>query len=134
MLRSFPSPREDMRSRLVAFAQQYPEQRVWLRLLEETLHALDEPLWAEAKPWPCRDRLAAAPLLDGITLAIDGRYAHGWMQRLVRVAVQSEGAGTASLAVTNFSREHTLLLLEAVACQDLGRVQTLAEVLGIDVQ
>src|SRR4030095_9508813 len=49
-------------------------------------------------------------------------------------AVQSEGAGTASLTVTNFSREHTLLLLEAVACQDYGRIQTLAEVLGIDVQ
>jgi FdhE protein len=134
MSRLFPSPKENIRSRLAAFAQQHPERRVWLRLLEETLHALDEPLWAEAKPWPRREQPAATPLLDGITLAIDGRHAQGWTQRLVRIAVQSEGVGATSLAMTNFSREQTLRLLEAVACYDHGRVQTLAEVLGIDAQ
>ena len=125
---------QDVHSRLQAVAQRNPEWRPWLLLLEETLRALDEPAWTKAMPQLRTDRPVATPLLDGVELAVDGRRARSWVLRLVRTAATGEGPESTALAAVDLSRLDTFTLLEAAACQDHTRLQTLADRMGADSQ
>jgi FdhE protein len=117
------------RTRLDAFARHHPEWRAWLRVLEETLSALDDPLWRAVAPQPRADRPPAAPLLDGAALTLDARRARRWVQRLLRAA-----AGEGPTAGAALDRPTALAVLEAAMCQDRLRVRQYAHRTGVDAQ
>jgi FdhE protein len=128
------NPHSATRTRLDALAHQYPEWRAWLTLLDKTLHTLDEPVWAKVEPRLRNDRPAAAPLLDGAELALDSRRAHVWVLHLFKAAAKGEGPGAASLAAGDINRLDAVALLEAAACQDHTRIQTVATTVCVEAR
>lgn len=115
------------RSTLEAVGGLNPEWRSWLELLEATLDALDEPVWAAAAPEsPVEGRPADAPLLHGTTLALDARPARRWVRRLTKAAARQADPGAASLAGLRFHRLDVHAYLEAAIAQDSVRMEALA--------
>jgi FdhE protein len=130
----FRNPQSAIRNRLDALAQQHPDWRSWLTLLEATLREMDGPIWAEIEIRLRSDRAEAAPLLDGAELAVDGRRARNWVQHLMKTAAKGEASGAASLTATDLDRLDALVLLEAAGNQDYTRLQSLADNMSADLQ
>jgi FdhE protein len=122
---------DDIRTRLEALQQQYPQWQSILTVWEESLHALDDPLWQAMVPQLCMDRPAEAPLLAGATLGVDARRVHRWVDRLVTVVGKYAASDTLAWVKGHFSQENALALLEAALCQDQTRLVSLATVLGM---
>ena len=122
---------DDVRLRLDTVAQQNPEWRAWLALLEETLRVLDEPVWTDVTLRLGNNRPATAPLLDGGRLTIDARKAHNWIRSLTQMAAKDRPKAT-SLAGVDLNRLDALGLLEAAIGQDYPRLAVLADGLGAD--
>ena len=120
----------DIRGRLDDLAHHYPEWQPSLQLWQAVLYALDDPVWEEAVPQPCRDRPAAAPLLAGMVCYVDARRVDRWVRSLAKLARQNTAPGQAALLRVNFHQEDVLALLEAALCQDQARLTALAEGLG----
>jgi FdhE protein len=97
-------------------AQQHPEWRQWLALLEVTSEEAAVPAWSDAVPAkPC----ATAPLLAGSALAIERGVAERWLRRLFAAS----GVETLREAAL---RSDALSILEATVNLDVARLTALA--------
>jgi FdhE protein len=121
----------DIRPRLDAAAQRHPDGRAWLTLLAETLRALQAPAWAAVVPQPAPERPAAAPLLAGVTLAVDPNMVRRWVRGLLQQAAKVTNPSTASLTAISTRRFDPLPLLEAAMCLDETRLADLARANGV---
>jgi FdhE protein len=121
----------DIRTRLEALQQQYPQWQSGLTVWEESLCALDDPLWQAVVPQLCTDRPAAAPLLAGATLGVDARRVHRWVGRLVTAVRKHAASPPPAWAKGHFSQENALALLEAALCQNQTHLTSLATILRI---
>jgi len=121
----------DIRPRLDAAAQRHPDGRAWLTLLAETLRALQAPAWAAVVPQPAPERPAAAPLLAGVTLAVDPNMVRRWVRGLLQQAAKVTNPSTVSLAAISTRRFDPLPLLEAAMCLDETRLADLARANGV---
>jgi FdhE protein len=121
----------DIRTRLEALHQQYPQWQAVLTVWEASLRALDDPMWQAMVLQLCTDRPAAAPLLAGATLGVDARRVHRWVDRLVAVVGKHAAADTPALTKGHLSQENALALLEAALCQNQTRLASLSTVSGI---
>jgi FdhE protein len=122
----------DIRPRLDAAAQRHPDGRAWLTLLAETLRELDAPAWVTVMPQPDPERPAAAPLLAGVTLAVDPTLVRRWVRRLLQQAAKVTTPSTAPLAAVDTRRFDPLPLHEAAVCLDEPRLADLAKANGTD--
>ena len=122
----------DIRPRLETAAQRHPDGRAWLTLLAETLHELQAPAWATTVPQPVSERPAAAPLLAGVTLAVEPSMVRRWLRRLLQQAAKDASPHTAPLAALDARRFDPLPLLEAAMCPDGTGLADLAQVNGVD--
>ena len=122
----------DIRPRLDAAAQRHPDGRAWLTLLAETLRELDAPAWVTVMPQPDPERPVAAPLLAGVTLAVDPNMLRRWVRRLRQQATKIMNPSTAPLAAVDTRRFDPLPLLEAGVCLDETRLADLAKADGTD--
>jgi FdhE protein len=97
-------------------AQQHPEWKPWLALLEVTSEEAAGPAWSDAIPAEPRE---TPPLLAGCALAIERGVAERWLRRLFAasgVEALREGA----------LRSDPLSILEAAVNLDLARLGALA--------
>jgi FdhE protein len=117
----------EIRPRLDAAAQRHPDGRAWLTLLAETLRELQAPAWAAIVPQPDPERPVAAPLLAGVTLAVDQNMVRRWVRRLLQQAAKVTNSSTAPLAAIDTRRFDPLPLLEAAMCLDEIRLADLAK-------
>jgi FdhE protein len=117
----------DIRPRLETAAQRHPDGRAWLTLLAETLRELQAPAWAAVVPQPNLERPVAAPLLAGVTLAVDPHMVRRWVRRLLRQAAKVTNSSTAPLAAIDIRHFDPLPLLEAAMCLDEMRLADLAK-------
>jgi FdhE protein len=122
----------DLRPRLDAAAMRHPDARVWLTLLTSSLHELDRPVWAAARPQPHPDRPAAAPLLAGATLALNPSTLRDWVRRLLRQAAKITDPNAAPLAAIDVRRFDPVSAFEAAICLDEDRLAHLAKTAGAD--
>jgi FdhE protein len=122
----------DIRPRLETAAQRHPDGRAWLTLLAETLRELQAPAWAAVVPQPNPERPVAAPLLAGVTLAVDPHMVRRWVRRLLRQAAKVTNPSTAPLTAINTWRFDPLPLLEAAMCLDETQLEELAKADGAD--
>jgi FdhE protein len=122
----------EIRPRLDAAAQRHPDGRAWLTLLAETLRELQAPAWAAVVPQPEHERPVAAPLLAGVTLAVDQNMVRRWVRRLLQQAAKITNSSTAPLAAIDTRRFDPLPLLEAAICLDETRLAHLAQADGTD--
>jgi FdhE protein len=97
-------------------AEQHPEWRQWLALLEVTSEEAAVPAWSDAVPSEPR---ATAPLLAGCALAIERGVAERWLRRLFAAS----GVETLREAAL---RSDALSILEAAVNLDVARLTTLA--------
>jgi FdhE protein len=123
----------DIRPRLDAAAQRHPDGRAWLTLLAETLRELQAPAWGAIVPQPDPERPVAAPLLAGVTLAVDPNMVRRWVRRLLQQAAKVTNSRTAPLAAIDTRRFDPLPLLEAAMCLDEARLADLAKADGADL-
>jgi FdhE protein len=122
----------DIRPRLDAAAQRHPDGQAWLTLLAEALRELKVPAWAAVAPQPDPERPAAAPLLAGVTLAVDPHMVRRWVRRLLQQAATVAHPSTTPLAAIATRRFDPLPLLEAAMCLDETRLADLAKADGTD--
>jgi FdhE protein len=122
----------DIRPRLDAAAQRHPDGWAWLTLLAETLRELQAPAWGAIVPQPDPERPVAAPLLAGVTLAVDPNMVRRWVRRLRQQAAKATNPSTAPLAAIDTRRLDPLPLLEAAVCLDEIRLADLAKADGSD--
>jgi FdhE protein len=122
----------EIRPRLDAAAQRHPDGRAWLTLLAETLRELDAPAWVTVMPQPDPERPVAAPLLAGVTLAVDPNMVRRWVRRLRQQAGKVMSPSSTLLATLDTRRFDPLPLLEAAMCLDETRLADLAKVDGAD--
>jgi FdhE protein len=122
----------DIRPRLDAAAQRHPDGRTWLTLLAETLRELTAPAWTGVLPQPDPERPVAAPLLAGVTLAVDPNMLRRWVRRLRQQAAKIMNPSTAPMAALDTRRFDPLPLLEAAICLDGTRLADLAKADGAD--
>jgi FdhE protein len=124
-----PGLRTDSATRLAELERQRPEWQTWLTLLGETERALRDPGWRA----PLNDRelegvLAVtsdrAPLLHGMTLAIDADRVEALVRRLASKASPGESYRPSSVDATR--------LVLAALRQDLEAIEALASGAGID--
>lgn len=129
MPRTAPGLRIDSATRLAELERQRPEWQTWLTLLGETERALRDPGWHA----PLNDRefegvLAVtsdrAPLLHGMTLAIDADRVEALVRRLASKASPGESYRPSSVDATR--------LVVAALRQDLEAIGALASAAGID--
>jgi len=120
--------RTDSTARLADLERRKPEWQAWLRLLGETLRALDDPAWsaplADAGESTGGPRAPDEPLLHGRVLVVDDRR----LARLVRDLVETQG----SLAGFRPSADAAVQLLAAVLGPDRARLGGLATSAGVD--
>src|SRR5437867_6718950 len=109
---------DHVRKRMASLALATPEWRSWLELLQETLDAVNDPVWTSVEPRLDPAREAAAPVLARAEIHLDPALARGWLRRLVGTVARSVGPGAASLGVAAY-RLGWLRFLEAAVCQDL---------------
>jgi FdhE protein len=100
-------------------------------LWEAALQALDDPVWQDTVPQPRLEPSATAPLLAGVTIAVDAPRMSRWVCHLVALAARHV---TPDLAQTHLDQDSALALLEAVLCQDQARVSILAQAAGVAPQ
>jgi FdhE protein len=132
MYRSSPDIwHSEIQPRLDAAAQRHPDGRAWLTLLAETLRELQAPAWAAVVPQPEPERPVAAPLLAGVTLAVDPNMLRRWLRRLLQQAAKIMNPSTAPLAL-DARRFDPLPLFEAAMCLDETRLADLAQADGTD--
>jgi FdhE protein len=122
----------EIRPRLDAAAQRHPDGRAWLTLLAETLRELKAPAWTAIVSQPDPERPVAAPLLAGVTLAVDPNMVRRWLRRLLQQAAKVTSPSTAPLAAIDTRRFDPLLLLEAAICLNETRLTDLATADGAD--
>ena len=122
----------EVRPRLDAAAQRHPDGQAWLTLLAETLRELQAPAWTAVVPQPDLERPMAAPLLAGVTLAVDHNMLRRWVRRLRQRAAKIRNPSTAPLAALDTRRLDPLPLLEAAMCLDEARLEELAKADGVD--
>ena len=124
-----PGLRTDSATRLAELERQRPEWQTWLTLLGEAERALRDPGWHA----PLNDRefegvLAVtsdrAPLLHGMTLAIDADRVEALVRRLASKASPGESYRPSSVDATR--------LVVAALRQDLEAIGALASAAGID--
>jgi FdhE protein len=96
-------------------AQEHPEWRQWLTLLEVTSEEAAVPAWSDAVPAEPR---ATAPLLAGWALTIDRGVAERWLRRLFAAS------GVEALRETAL-RSDALSILEAAVNLDASRLTAL---------
>ena len=121
------------RRQLEGLAQAHPEWRSWLNLYAQTLHAGEDPVWAEAVPTLAPTRSPVAPLLIGATMPLAPRQADAWVRHLLAAAGREEGPQAADLTAAAASdRLDAVALLEASINQDAPRLAALAVVVRVD--
>lgn len=122
------------RSALAEVGRLNPEWTPWLRLLERTLAAADDPAWAGLgpEPGPAGAVATGAPLLHGAILAVDPRRARRWVRELLDLAaphLSPDGVRRARSAARSLD---PLELLESAAARDHPRLETLAADARVD--
>jgi hypothetical protein len=122
----------EIQPRLETAAQRNPDGRAWLTLLTETLRELTAPAWTAVVPQPDPERPVAAPLLAGVTLAVDPNMLRRWVRRLRQQAAKVTNPSTAPLATIDTRRFDPLPFLEAATCLDEIRLADLAKADGAD--
>jgi FdhE protein len=122
----------EIQPRLETAAQRHPDGRAWLTLLTETLRELTAPAWTAVVPQPDPERPVAAPLLAGVTLAVDPNMLRRWVRRLRQQAAKIMNPSTAPLAALDTRRFDPLPFLEAATCLDEARLADLAKANGAD--
>jgi FdhE protein len=122
----------EIRPRLDAAAQRHPDGRAWLTLLAETLRELQAPAWAAVVPQPEPERPVSAPLLAGVTVAVDTHMVRRWVRRLLQQAGKVVSPNTAPLATIDTRHFDPLPFLEAAICLDEPRLVDLAKADGAD--
>jgi len=133
MYRSSPDIwHSEIQPRLETAAQRHPDGRAWLTLLAETLRELKAPAWTAIVPQPEPERPVAAPLLAGVTLAVDPNMVRRWVRRLLQQAGKVVSPNTAPLATIDTRHFDPLPLLEAAICLDDPRLVDLAQADGAD--
>jgi FdhE protein len=133
MYRSSPDTwHTDIRPYLETAAQRHPDGRAWLALLAEALRELEAPAWATAMPQPDPERPPAAPLLAGVTLALDPHMVRRWVRRLLQRAAKVMGSSSAPLAAIDTRRFDPLPLFEAAICLNETQLTDLAKAAGAD--
>jgi FdhE protein len=98
-------------------AQQHPEWRTWLTLLETTRQEAASPAWDGAVPGKPQ---AGAPRLAAVALAIERTVVNSWLRRLFAAS----GVDALCDAV---ARVNGLAVLEAAVNFDAARLTTLAD-------
>jgi FdhE protein len=88
-------------------------------------------MWQAAVPQPDMERSAAAPLLAGVTLGVDARRAHRWVNRFMTLVKQHVASEPSTLIKGNFSQEKALALLGAALCQNEAHLSSLATASGV---
>jgi FdhE protein len=108
-----------------------PSVRPWQLLLEAAEREAAEAGWARAVPAPGPGG-NGRPLLDGVTIRLDGALLGQWCARLLATAAAA-GGGAATLADTT-GRLDALALLRAVLGADANAVRVLATSAGVDAE
>ncbi len=103
-----------------ALAQQHPEWRQWLALLDVVRDEASRPAWADAVPTKPR---VTAPVLEGAALAVERTLVDRFVRRLFAA---SDVAALRDAA----DRTDALRLLEAAVNVDVARLDALAEEIG----
>ncbi len=99
-----------------------PEWAAWLRLLDVTLAAAEDPAWdaVAASATLSLERSPAAPLLTDAEIPVPGALADAWVGRLL---------ATADIDLGRFA---SLALLEGAIEQDAASVERVAARAGVD--
>lgn len=118
---------DDARQLLRSLAGSAPEWRSWLRLLDETLRAIENPAWERYAPETDDRREPDAPLLHGASAPVDPQLAGEWVRRLLSVASAEGSPGAGQLHAAARSGElDALELIGASSSQDEPRLAALA--------
>jgi FdhE protein len=124
-----PGLRTDLAARLADLEYRTPEWQAWLRLLGETLSALDDRAWAEPlAPAPAEPSglPSAAPLLHGRTIVVNAKRLRRFVSRL------AAATGAHRLRRYRPSPAGAVELIAAAVRQDEPRIEALAGAAGID--
>ena len=122
---------EHARQRLERLGRGTPEWQAWLRLLEATIAAVNDPAWDKVAPQLDPARPETAPILAGAEIAVDRSLGRRWVGRLLEAAAREGGRAAASLgpaASTLDPRE----FLQVVVDQDTDALSRLAAGAGAD--
>jgi FdhE protein len=130
-----PGLRTDPATRLADLARQRPEWRAWLWLLGEVRRVMDDAGWSapfsEAESTVGAGATDEAPLLQGLTLEVDGTRVRRLVRHLASTAIDEQG-GTASLRGYHPSTADAVGLLAAAVRQDRAGIGAFAEAGGVD--
>jgi FdhE protein len=112
--------------------------RPWIKLLEVALQAAEAPVWASAVPQSPLSSGAAwppyAPLLEGVSLRVDGRRTRKLVRELIRTADNARDAESILATPVNGRRLDAVALLQAAIVRDEEAVARSARRAGVEAE
>ena len=122
---------EHARQRLERLGRGTPEWQAWLRLLEATIAAVNDPAWDKVAPQLDPARPETAPILAGAEIAVDRSLGRRWVRRLLEAAAREGGRAAGSLGPAASALDpHEFL--QVVVGQDTDALTRLAAGAGAD--
>jgi FdhE protein len=119
-------------SSLQDLGRQRPEWEPWLAVIQEVLSETADAKWDAFVPERAPARESKAPLLAGVTIALESSALRRWTERLIRIASQS---GTAKMATLEPALQASIdisALFKASLCQDGERLKDIAAAIAAD--
>jgi FdhE protein len=114
---------------LARLERDHPEWAPWLAPLAQARHEAGRPEWESYLPPPPPAADEVAPLLSGLVLGLDRRFATIWLDELAHTAAAAGSEGAASLQDRAGDLDG-LAVLEAALNLDRGRLAALAADVG----
>ncbi|TMA08479.1 MAG: formate dehydrogenase accessory protein FdhE [Deltaproteobacteria bacterium] len=112
--------------------RQRPEWEPWLTVVQEVLRETANDRWEAFVPARGGTSESKAPLLAGVTLALEISTVRRWAEQLIRTAYRSGTPKMATLKSAIQAASDIRTLFKASLCQDSERLKETAVILGAD--
>jgi FdhE protein len=117
---------------LEGIKRQHPEWKPWLAVIQELLRETEDAKWDAFVPDRTSAQQIKAPLLAGVTVALDMRSVLRLLDQLIRTAYRSGTAKMATLKPVLHAELDVVGLFRASLCQEGDELRKNAAGLGVE--
>jgi len=119
-------------ARVREIGERHPEWRPWLSVVNQSLSEAASERWQPLVPKLNERQHDSAPLLAGMTLALDAALVRRWAHELFAVAAGGGTEKLSALKAVKLSESEALALFESSLCQDRTRLSAGAAEFAVD--